>query len=617
MKDNDFSAHNPFRAPLPQDQDVYPKGLYDAFPAFDLGMNSIDEGYDKLAEHIVLNIKKGLRVLVIDGFPGISWDSVLCNLQTNLLARNIDNEIIRFESCLKETSSLNEELEKFLGGDDRIFGTHYPFGPEVFFDTKKVADIRIESAVRRGDKSSGKITIIAGSGASLIEQWDELWYLDIPKDCVQEKYRNGLASNVGYSTADFEEYYKRSYFIEWPAFSRLKKRILNDITIFIDGQNDDKPVFIEGNEFRNALEQMSLSPFRVRPWFYPGPWGGQYMKGHMGLDKSRPNYAWSFELIVPENGLIFRSDNRLLECSFDFLMFKNNKNVLGENAARQFKYEWPIRFDYLDTVDGGNLSVQVHPRPDYIRKQFGETFTQDETYYIVNSKPESRVYIGLKEECDLAEFKDELNRSMREETEVDIDKFVNSEPSKPHDLFCIPNGTVHCSGSGNLVLEISATPYIFTFKIYDYLRRDLEGRLRPINIERGFENIRPERKDKWVKQNLVAKPELIESGADWQLYELYNKPFTFYKIQRVEFETTYSFDTDGKAYTINLVEGEKAEIITGTDRTARISFIETMVIPAAAGKVTFRNTGTKACKMILVYVKPEAGISEPLNDPNN
>ncbi|MGE5432128.1 MAG: class I mannose-6-phosphate isomerase [Syntrophomonadaceae bacterium] len=615
MKDNDYAAQDPFRAPLLNDQDVYPKGLYEPFPSFDLENDTINKGYEKLAEHIIANVPKGLRVLVIDGFPGTEWKSVILKLTDKLLSQNIVPELIPFENCLNSADEINEALDPFLGGDDRIFGTHYPFGPEVFFNTKKVADLRIEAAIRRGNKA-GKLAIVFGCGASLIELWDELWYMDVPKDCVQELFRSGRANNIGYSAANFEEFYKRSYFIEWPAFSRLKKRVINDISVFIDAQNEADPAFIDGPSFRHALVEISASPFRVRPWFYPGPWGGQYMKGHMSLDQSRPNYAWSFELIVPENGLTFRSGSTMLECSFDFVMFMNNRNVLGENAARQFKYEWPIRFDYLDTIDGGSLSTQVHPRPDYIRREFGETYTQDETYYIVNSKAESKVYIGLKEDCSLEELRSELNKSAREEMELDIDKFINSEPSRPHDLFCIPNGTVHCSGSGNLVLEISATPYIFTFKIYDYLRRDLEGNLRPINIERGLKNIRPERKGEWVRNNLVAKPEVIASGSDWQLLELYNKPFTFYKILRLEFSNSYELNTNGMAYTINLVEGESIEVNAANGRKSSLAYLETMVVPAAAEKVTFRNTGKKPCKLILVHIKPETGISAPLNDPN-
>lgn len=616
MNDNYNAAQNPFLVPLPEEQEVYPKGLYETFPVFELGSNSIYTGFDKLTEKIISDIPKGLRVLVIDSFPGVNWKSFRGNLEKHLADSKISYEYIDFSSCLRTPEEINADLEQFLGGDDRIFGMHYPLGPEVFFDTKKISELRIESSIRRGDRA-GQLTIIAGCGASLIELWDELWYIDIPKDCAQNSFREGKISNTGYSTADFEEFYKRSYFIEWPAFSRLKKRVLNDINLFIDGQIEDAPSFIDGDDFRNGLEAVSASPFRVRPWFYPGPWGGQYMKGHMNLDQSKPNYAWSFELIVPENGIILKSGDNMLECSFDFVMFKNNRNILGEDAARQFKYEWPVRFDYLDTIDGGNLSAQVHPRPNYIKNQFGETFTQDETYYIVNSKPGSRVYIGLTEDCDVNEFKNALNRSVEEEKEIDIDRFVNSEPSKPHDLFCIPNGTVHCSGSGNLVLEISATPYIFTFKIYDYLRRDLEGRLRPINIERGFENIRPERKSKWVKENLVAKPELISSGRDWSLYELYNKPFTFYTIQRLEFETEYSFSTEDKGYTVNLVEGESVEITTENGRSTVLSYIETMLIPAASGKIKIKNRGNVRCKLLLVYVKPEAGISVPVNDPND
>jgi len=333
--------------------------------------------------------------------------------------------------------------------------------------------------------------------------------------------------------------------VDWPALNRQKQRLLPDIDLLIDSKDCSNPSYISGNDFKTALYEVSGNPFRVRPWFYPGPWGGKYMQGHMGLDPKLPNIAWSFEEIVPENGIVLGRESKELEFSFDWLMFKENKRVLGE-AAGVFRYEWPIRFDYLDTIDGGNLSVQVHPRPNFIRKNFGETYTQDETYYIVNSKGESRVYLGLTESCDPVEFKTALLESAEKRTKLDLDRYVNSESSKPHDLFLIPNGTVHCSGSGNMVLEISATPYIFTFKIYDYLRKDLEGNLRSMNVERAFENIRLERRENWVKDNLLAKPELFNEGNGWKDYILYDKPFSFYNIHRIEFADYAEYDTEGR-----------------------------------------------------------------------
>ncbi len=611
---NKKNDNNPFRVPLPEDSREYPRGLYNRFPSFPISTGQIGWGFDGLAELVKEERRKGLRVLGIDGFNGVDWISFQNLLDSALRDSGITAIWSSMEECFLPEDDIFRKIAPFLGGDDPLFGTNYPLGPDVFFDAEKIAGFRhIASAARA--EGPGELLIFCGCGSGLLELTDSLWYVDLPKDYIQERARLGKVRNLGsIKNVSFGDFYKRSYFVDWPALNRLKRRLLPDIDLLIDSKDCGNPSFISGDDFKTALHELSGNPFRVRPWFYPGPWGGKYMQGHMGLDPEQPNIAWSFEEIVPENGIIIEREGNRLEFSFDWLMFKENRRVLGK-AANSFGYEWPVRLDYLDTIDGGNLSTQVHPRPDFIRKNFGESYTQDETYYIVNSKGESRVYLGLTESCDSDEFKAALLEAAENGTELDIDRYVNSEPSKPHDLFLIPNGTVHCSGSGNLVLEISATPYIFTFKIYDYLRKDLEGNLRPLNIERAFENIRFERRENWVKDNLLAKPELFNEGEGWKDYILCDKPYTFYNIHRLEFLEHAEYNTLERGLSLNLVDGESIVIITDDGRESLLSRFETMLVPAAAGKLKIRNSGKGPCRLIIVYVKPGAGESMPLNTP--
>ena len=599
-----------FEQPLNADKTNYKRGLYDPIPAFEID-KQIESGYHRLAQKIFAR-KNKLRLLILDGYQGVNWDEFRHKLDNNLVELGLASNWLNIEDCYADPVTIKQRTQAFMGGDDRVFGQHYPLGVEYLFDAKKLAEYRIKVSKIRS-KSQASITIVYGVGASLVELWDSLWYIEVPKDIIQKRYMKHQAGNTGLDRADnFEQFYKRSYFIEWPALNRLKRRFLPDIDLFIDNGNQSEPTFIKGDDFRNSLKKISHSPFRVRPWFSPGPWGGKYMQDHMGLDPDEPNFAWSFELITPENGIQLEIGKKRLEFSFDFLMDQENENVLGKEAAEQFIYEWPIRLDYLDTIDGGNLSVQCHPRPAFIRENFGETYTQDESYYILNSKPGSKVYLGLQENCDPEEFRQKLEKSDQTGQKVNIDKYVNSVSSQPHDLFNIPNGTVHGSGQDNLVLEISATPYIFTFKLYDWVRKDLKGKMRPLNIERAWENIYSDRRSAYVEKNLIASPKLVEEGEGWQKYVLESRKQNWWQVHRIEFDNKYSQKTQDKAFAINLVEGEKCRVTTKNGVESEIAFAESLVIPAAAEQFQIKNTGRRKCKVIMVSIRNGVGTEIPL-----
>ncbi len=576
---------------------VHPRcepGDYDIYPAFPAGSGLIDTGFESLARRIAAE-----RRVVMDGYGGVLWEAFRERLDAALRAIGVPASWHCVHDALLDEEEIARLTAPFLGGDDPLWGTRFTGGLRHFFSADRLAAI--------APAEGAELAILYGTGAALAGWHGSLFYLDVPKNEIQFRSRAGSIGNLGARTpAGAKEAYKRFYFVDWPALNRHRAEIQERIDVIVDAQRPDHPVWMHGDDLRTALAAMSRNYFRARPWFEPGPWGGQWIRNRIhGLAKNVPNYAWSFELISPENGLMIESDGLLLETSFDALMIAAHGSVLGEAAAR-FGLEFPIRFDFLDTMDGGNLSVQCHPRPEYIRREFGENFTQDETYYILDCTPGARVYLGFREDIDPDLFRAELERSHREGVEIDMERFVNTEPAARGDLFLIPNGTIHCSGAGNLVLEISATPYIFTFKMYDWMRRDLEGNLRPLNIRRAFENLFFERRGARVREELVSKPRIVEEGGDWRILHLPTHPAQFYDVHRLEFATAIEVQTMNQCHVMMLVEGSSILLETAEGLRARFNHAETFVVPAAAGSYRLINQGAGTAKVVKAFVRSGA-----------
>lgn len=561
---------------------------YDKFPEVTV------QGYDDQAwqgwESIeaTLNLKASASsrtVLVVDCYPGVRLDE----LEQRLLPSLNATRVLNVESARRDQQALHDLLARNLT-DDRVFGVLSCHHLEEFFNADKLHQLRQQvDAVTEG------LIVIYGPGAALVHPGDVLVYADMPRWEIQQRMRHDGLGNWGADNQDEDilRRYKRAFFIEWRVFDRHKTPLLKRADYLLDTTQKEAPTLVSGEALRAGLRQTTTRPFRVAPFFDPGVWGGQWMKQQFDLDPSAPNYAWCFDCVPEENSLLLRFGQVRIEIPSQNLVLLHPRALLGEKVHARFGAEFPIRFDFLDTIGGQNLSFQVHPVTEYIQQQFGMHYTQDESYYILEAQPHAVVYLGTKTGIEPQAMLDDLKAAARGEKTFDDARFVNQIPARKHDHFLIPAGTVHCSGSGTMVLEISATPYIFTFKLWDWGRLGLDGLPRPVHLEHGEQVIDWQRDTRWVADNLVNQVEPVAEGEGWREERTGMHEREFIETRRHWFTAPVTHHTQGGVNVLNLVEGDEAIVDSPSGAFAPfvVHYAETFIIPAAVGEYRISPSG--------------------------
>lgn len=570
---------------------------YDRFPSTKI-TGTILQGWDAV-HTLLVECFKVKKVVAVDFYAGVREEEVAGELE--LLSPTL---FINTRNLMKPQDEIKAMTERFMT-DDVLFGYVTNLTLNDYFDAEK-----LEQARKQVADATGRV-IIVGSGAAMVAPAEAtVVYVDMARWEIQQRFRVHEVKALGVDNREdaVSLQYKRGYFNDWRILDRYKESLFGRVDFWLDTHIANEPRLIDKETFFKGIEETVKTPFRVVPFFDPAPWGGQWMKEVCGLNPEKENYGWCFDCVPEENSLYFEVNGVRFELPSVDLVLLKSRELLGEPVEARFGKDFPIRFDFLDTVGGGNLSVQVHPTTQFIRENFGMYYTQDESYYLLDAKEGASVYLGLKTGIDKNEMIHDLREAQKGEVVFDTERYVNRLPAKKHDHYLIPGGTVHCSGSEALVLEISSTPNLFTFKLWDWQRLGLDGKPRPINVERGKDVIDWKRDTEYVNKHLANRFTQVAEGDGWREECTGLHPNEFIETHRHWFSKPVTHHTNNSVNVLNLVEGEEAVVESPINafKPFVVHYAETFIIPASVGEYTIVPYGKSVgqeCGTIKAYVR--------------
>ncbi len=531
-------------------------------------------------------------ILVAEFYPGVHRQELVRELG------KLGFAMFDAETCAVSDAEYQRMTADFVT-EDRVFGVMNTLRLEDVYRQEKLEAMSREIAACDGP------VLVYGTGASLVTDRGTLLYFDMPRWEIQCRFAQGMKNwKTDNESEEKLRKFKRGFFLEWRMADRRKKELFERMDYALDTVIPGSPKMVSGQGLRTGLDRLAREPFRLVPYYAPEVWGGQWMKEVCGLDRTAKNFAWAFDGVPEENSIFLRFGEVRMEFPAVDVVFYRPRPLLGDRVHGRFGDEFPIRFDFLDTMGGQNLSLQVHPLTEYIQNTFGMHYTQDESYYILDCDDDAVVYLGLKEGVCKEEMLAALHEAQEGGKPFDAGRFVNQWPAKKHDHFLIPAGTIHCSGSNCMVLEISATPYIFTFKLWDWGRLGLDGRPRPVHLQHGEKVIQWDRTTGWVRDNLVRRAHVVEEeeGFCEEFTGLHEREFL--ETRRDTLEREHAFTGEGSVQMCNVVDGQGAVIASpeGAFAEFTVHYAETFIIPASIGAFTIRPLGEE-CKILRAYVR--------------
>lgn len=577
---------------------------------------SLVTGNENVAATIIKSVSKSARpVILVDGYTGSNFSNFANALQKQIV--NQSSKVFDMKDVYKSEAEINELTKDNLPlnyDDDPVllFGSIFTGKIEDLIDSAKLQNRIAEIRSFQG------VSIVCGHGCtvkSLLEIAAKVVYLDISPKNAAVRAREGKFMNIGdQEIRPFNALMRRNYFVDFEVVVHQRKQLVSEsiIDFYIDGNNDGEYKLLPFESLKVLFGTLVQYPFRCKPVYLEGIWGGEYIRKIRNLPMEiSNNIAWIFEFIPMEVSIVVEVNAINFELPFATFMNFEGKAIVGAEAHEKFGGYFPVRFNYDDTYHSdGNMSVQVHPRGEFTRKHYNEKGSQDEAYYVIATGHNAKTYVGFKNDANVDEFLELADQSQREGIEVDYKKYINAVDSVPGKQFMLPGGTIHASGQNQFILELgSLTIGSYTYKIYDYNRKDKEGKTRPIHLQNAKKVLERSRNADWVGKNIAIEPIPVKEGPDFKELIVGDTDLMYYQTSRVELKTkgSYQAQNNNQFTVLTLVDGEEIEVCSKSNPDFKFTqkYLEIVVVPAAITDYVIVNKGYQPAVIHKTYLKPD------------
>ena len=242
-----------------------------------------------------------------------------------------------------------------------------------------------------------------------------------------------------------------------------------------------------------------LYPLKFKAKLLPKIWGGHtIMKWYDNVPADCDNVgeAWvlsdfgDYHTEVANGSLAGDDLQDLLEVYMD--------ELVGGKIYETFGNQFPLLMKFIDATD--DLSIQVHPSDAYAMDH-EESRGKTEMWYVLPSGEEASIYLGWNQQMD----ENIISSAVADGT---LANYLIEYSVKGGDVAFIPAGTVHALRRNTIVAEIQENSDL-TYRLYDYNRPGVDGKLRPLHIEKALLTV----DYKTAKDAVVTHPEPSKAGV--------------------------------------------------------------------------------------------------------